>query len=194
MTGTGRHLEPNSLCTIVCVSTEHAHKKYRKGQGVKPNAFPWELTAAAVFTIKWQKWAIAECDCALYVLRVFSAELKSVLPGSFQGVFFVCLCFLYPQFFSPPTFFFSVESWFHCHGNVHFHGQFPCLKNNLGGRCAHVENLLVVHFKQMGLESGFTCSSLLNVSYFMRHRIPDKRSCIGKEAMSRCFGLNMRNV
>ena len=75
-----------------------------------------------------------------------------------------------------------------------FSRTIPMPEEQFGGRCARVENLLVVHFKQMGLESGFTCSSLLNVSYFMRHRIPDKRSRIGKEAMSRCFGLNMQNV
>lgn len=41
---------------------------------------------------------------------------------------FICTA----NFFSPHIFFFSMESQFHCHGNLHFGGQFPCLYEPFG--------------------------------------------------------------
>ena len=46
----------------------------------------------------------------------------------------------------------------------------------------------------MSLQGSLKCSGWLNISNFMRQRIPDRRSCVGKWTMSKCFGLYVRNA
>ena len=61
----------------------------------------------------------------------------------------------------------------------------------MGGGRERWENLLAaVSRKQMGLQIGFKYSSRLNA----RQGMPDRRSSIGKGAMSKCFGLNAWNA
>ena len=63
-----------------------------------------------MFTIKQLKWAIAACECALIVSRVFGAALKSVLPV--VGVL-VCLLFCFVCVFCfvfVPLIFFSIDN------------------------------------------------------------------------------------
>ena len=75
----------------------------------------------AVFTIKRLKRALATCEHASIVSRVFSVP------------FFLCCCFLFlfctPISF-PRGFVFlpTTKSQFYRHGNLPVHGQFPYLK------------------------------------------------------------------
>ena len=46
----------------------------------------------------------------------------------------------------------------------------------------------------MTLQGSFKCCGWLNMSNFMRQRIPDRRSSMGKWMMSKCFGLYMWNA
>ena len=81
----------------------------------KPNAYLQELTAAAVFTVKRLKQAICFED--------IWCRTKISVPCFLFFFFFFCT----PYFSSLQTIFFSKESQFCCHGNLHFHGQFPRL-------------------------------------------------------------------
>ena len=78
---------------------------------------------------------------------------------------------------------------------MHTHSTSVSWNKNKLGWTGWLENLLaVVGFKKTGLQCGFKCSGWLNVSIFARQWILDRRSCIGKIAMSKCFGLNIWNV
>ena len=85
---------------------------------------PWEWQPVTVFVIKQLRQVIAVCERALCLSSVFSAELKPVLPSS---SFFVVPPISFPQgqFFLSLSL--SPQSQFHCCGNLHFSGQFPCL-------------------------------------------------------------------
>ena len=85
----------------------------------KPYVCLWEWQSVTVFAIKRLRQVIAVCERTLCLLSLFSAELKLVLPSSF----FVVPPVSFPQ----GHFSLSPRSQFHCCGNLHFSGQFPCL-------------------------------------------------------------------
>ena len=75
----------------------------------------------------------------------------------------------------------------HTHTHTHSYMHTPADTCHSSNTLEGMESLLldVVGFKHVGLQSGFKCSGWLNVSNFMRQRIPDKRSSIRNRVMSK---------
>ena len=79
-----------------------------------------------------------------------------------------------------------IDCWFFL---IFFSPQVYTDLNIITSKILEINTNPVTDLKQTGLQSSFRCSGWLNISNFMRQKILDRWSNIGRTVMSKCFGL-----